>query len=171
MAGMDHSQMGGDQHGSHGQMQHGQPQAGGHGGMHHGQAPTEQRHSGSMNQGMMQMHMRMMQDSVIHRRVMQDSAMHRMMMEHMQQMPVEERARMHQMMHGAEHGLLTTSAEERRQAVEFMVRLLSDPQVEARIHSDPELHRMWSDPEVQARLKELRQQQPAKPAPSPNHKH
>ncbi len=52
------------------------------------------------------------------------------------------------------------STEERRQAVEFMVRLLSDPQVEARIHSDPELHRMWSDQEVQARLKALRQQQP-----------
>ncbi len=65
------------------------------------------------------------------------------------------------------------SAEERRQAVEFMVRLLSDPQVEARIHSDPELHRMWSDPEVQARLKALRQQNPAqsRPAPSPNHQH
>jgi hypothetical protein len=51
--------------------------------------------------------------------------------------------------------------EERRQAVEFLVRLFSDPAVEARIHADPELHRLWSDPDVQRRLIELRRTQPA----------
>jgi hypothetical protein len=67
----------------------------------------------------------------------------------------------------------SANAEERMRAVEFMVRLLSDPQVEARVHSDPELHRMWSDPDVQARLRELRQSQPvpARPAPSTQHRH
>lgn len=51
--------------------------------------------------------------------------------------------------------------EERRQAIEFLVRLFSDPAVEGRIHADPELHRMWSDPDVQQRLRELRRAQPA----------
>ena len=57
--------------------------------------------------------------------------------------------------------------EERRQAIEFAVRLLSDPAVEARIHSDPELHKLWSDPEVQRRLSELRRAQPQRPTPPP----
>ena len=57
--------------------------------------------------------------------------------------------------------------EERRQAIEFAVRLLSDPAVEARIHSDPELHKLWSDPEVQRRLTELRRAQPQRPTPPP----
>ena len=55
--------------------------------------------------------------------------------------------------------------EERRQAIEFAVRLLSDPMVEARIHSDPELHKLWSDPEVQRRLAELRRTQPPQGPP------
>lgn len=57
--------------------------------------------------------------------------------------------------------------EERRQAIEFAVRLLSDPAVEARIHSDPELHKLWSDPEVQRRLTELRRAQTQRPPPAP----
>lgn len=71
--------------------------------------------------------------------------------------------------------------EERRQAIEFIVRLLSDPSVAARIHADPELHRLWSDPDVQRRLLELRgarpgptpqpQQRPAQPPPPPAHRH
>ena len=57
-------------------------------------------------------------------------------------------------------------SEERRQAIEFAVRLLSDPSVEARIHTDPELHKLWSDPEVQRRLTELRGTQPPSPTPA-----
>lgn len=53
-------------------------------------------------------------------------------------------------------GGANVSAEDRRRATEFIVRLLSDPAVEGRIHSDPELHRLWSDPDVQRRLAELR---------------
>lgn len=75
--------------------------------------------------------------------------------------------------------------EERKQAVEFIVRLLSDPSVAARIHGDPELHALWSDPDVQRRLSELRSLQPAPsqarqprpnrqappPPPPPTHRH
>lgn len=62
------------------------------------------------------------------------------------------------------------SAEDRARAVEFIVRLFSDPAVEARIHNDPELHRLWADPEVQRRLAELRAARSAprqQPAPTP----
>lgn len=48
------------------------------------------------------------------------------------------------------------SDEERRLREDFLILLLSDPSVEARIHADPRLHRLWSDPEVQRRLQELR---------------
>jgi hypothetical protein len=41
-------------------------------------------------------------------------------------------------------------------AMEFIVRLLADPQVEARIHADPELHRLWADPQVQHHLQMMR---------------
>jgi hypothetical protein len=42
-------------------------------------------------------------------------------------------------------------------AMEFIVRLLADPQVEARIHADPTLHEIWMDPEVQRHLQMMRQ--------------
>jgi hypothetical protein len=68
--------------------------------------------------------------------------------------------------HGAMHG--GASAADSAQALDFVVRLLSDPQVEARIHSDPRLHQLWSDPQVQRRLAELRRSRPAAPEP---HRH
>ncbi len=45
---------------------------------------------------------------------------------------------------------------ERQQAMEFIVRLLSDPQIEARIHANPRLHQLWADPEVQRHLQMMR---------------
>jgi hypothetical protein len=42
-------------------------------------------------------------------------------------------------------------------ALELLVRLLADPQVEARVHADPALHRLWSDAAVQAALRRLRE--------------
>jgi hypothetical protein len=42
-------------------------------------------------------------------------------------------------------------------AMEFIVRLLADPQVEARIHADPRLHETWARPAVQQYLQRLRQ--------------
>ena len=58
----------------------------------------------------------------------------------------------------------------RREAIDFAVRLLSDPAVEARVQSDPELRKLWSDPDVQRRLAELRRTPPVRsgsPRPSP----
>ena len=94
MAGMDHSQMPGMQHGDH--AQHGQQGHEGH------TMPGAQAQSAMDAHGMMEMHHRMMTDPVIRQRVMQDTTMHRMMMEHMQHMPAEDRARMHEIMHGGE---------------------------------------------------------------------
>jgi hypothetical protein len=52
---------------------------------------------------------------------------------------------------------------EMHRAMEFIVRLLSDPQVEARIHADPRLHRLWEDPELQRHLEMMRQMHPPGP--------
>ena len=41
-------------------------------------------------------------------------------------------------------------------AIVFSARLLSDAEVAARVHTDPERHRLWSDPAVQSRLELLR---------------
>jgi hypothetical protein len=41
--------------------------------------------------------------------------------------------------------------------MEFIVRLLADPQVEARIHADPRLHEIWSRPAVQQYLQMIRE--------------
>lgn len=61
----------------------------------------------------------------------------------------------------------TASPDDRRRAIEFIVRLFADPAVEARIHNDPELHRLWSDPDVQRRLAELRANRTVTPPPPP----
>jgi hypothetical protein len=42
-------------------------------------------------------------------------------------------------------------------AMEFIVRLLADPRVEARIHADPRMHEIWSRPAVQEYLRMIRQ--------------
>jgi hypothetical protein len=46
---------------------------------------------------------------------------------------------------------------EMHRAMEFVVRLLADPQVEARIHADPRLHEIWSRPAVQEHLRMIRE--------------
>lgn len=50
------------------------------------------------------------------------------------------------------------TAEERAAAIDFAVRLLSDPAIQSRIHSSPELHKMWSEPAVQQRLDALKRE-------------
>jgi hypothetical protein len=175
----------------HGAMQPGQTTQGaapqGHAGMQHGNtagAPPQMQgmdHSAMPAQGvqgegemrgmqhagaapdmalMMEMHERMMADPVIRERVATDPVLQQMM------------ARMHggQGMQGMDHGSMPAAAADSAQALDFVVRLLSDPEVEARIHSDPRLHQLWSDPEVQRRLAELRRGQTATPAPQ-QHQH
>ncbi|MFL5537532.1 MAG: hypothetical protein ACJ8J0_00985 [Longimicrobiaceae bacterium] len=160
MPGMNHAGMQGMQHDSAGMagMQHGAMA-----GMQHDSAgmPGMQHGSGAMTmQRMMEIHERMMADPVIRERVASDPELQRMM------------AEMHGAggMQGMDHGAVSGAAADSAQAVDFVVRLLSDPQVAARVHADPELHRLWSDPEVQRRLAELRRGQPVAPV-SPEHKH
>jgi hypothetical protein len=103
---------------------------------------------------MQELHDRMMADPVIRARVHADPELHRMM----------------EALHGgasggAERG--AAAASDGARALEFVLRLLSDPEVEARIHADPRLHQLWSDPDVQRRLAELR----ARPAAAPAHQH
>ena len=103
------------------------------------------------------LHDRLMADPVIHERIRADTATHRLMMEVMGEGGMD---------HGAMPGAATTEAE-RARALDFIARMLANPRIEARIHSDPELHRLWSDPEVQRRLRELREGASATPAPPP----
>ena len=106
---------------------------------------------------MMELHERLMADPVIRARIAADPELQRAIAE----------------MHGGAgtgHGAMPgAAASDSAQALDFVVRLLSDPEVEARIHTDPRLHQLWSDPEVQRRLAELRGTRPT-PAPAP-HRH
>ena len=129
-------------------------------GMDH--AGTPQAPSDSL---LMAIHQRMMSDPVIRERVATDPVLQRMLgglpavagggmagMDH-QGMPGMAAAPTSPTAAGT---MLGGTPEERRLAIEFIVRLLSDPAVEGRIHTTPELHALWSDPEVQRRLAELR---------------
>ncbi|HEY0995688.1 MAG TPA: hypothetical protein VGD77_06845 [Gemmatimonadaceae bacterium] len=108
-------------------------------------------------------HRRMLADPVVQERVATDPVLQRMLA---QLGPLAGTAEMPGHAGMPEMTMAPTAmSEERRQAVEFIVRLLSDPTVESRIHSDPELHRLWSDPAVRKRLNELRQSQQARPVP------
>jgi hypothetical protein len=62
----------------------------------------------------------------------------------------------------AQHGMTS----EMHQAMEFVLRLLADPQVDARIHANPGLHQLWADPEVQRHLQMMRQMHGV---PAPGH--
>lgn len=108
---------------------------------------------------MMEMHRRMMADPVIRERVESQPELRRLMEE------MHGKGGMEGMDHGAMQG--SGAASDTAQALEFVVRLLADPQVEARIHADPRLHQLWIDPEVQRRLAELR----ARPAAAEPHQH
>ena len=156
----------------HAAMGHGQPApapaAQDHAAMGHGQAaPTPAGPACGMAAGMdcphmrsmMEMHRRMMADPVIRARVESQPELRRLME------AMHGESGMEGMNHGAMQG--TGAASDTAQALEFVVRLLADPQVEARIHADPRLHQLWSDPEVQRRLAELR----ARPAAAEPHQH
>lgn len=178
-------------HGSHGAAQghagaqHGATAAQGHAGMQHGTTATQGNeqgvaggqtdhasHSGATQQGatpsssanveqMMKIHERMMADPVIRERAASDPELQRMM-QGMHGAPASR---------GATHEAASATPSDSAQAIDFAVRLLSDPEVEARVHADPRLHQLWSDPEVQRRLAELRRQRGVKPAPMQQHQH
>lgn len=147
-----------------------------HGDMPQGQATLEQ---------MMEIYNRMMADPVIRERAASDPTLQRLLtdaklapggMPGMPGMPGMQHD-MPGMRPDSTHAMSMTPAtaaammsgtpEERKRAIEFIVRLLSDPAVEARIHSYPELHVLWSDPEVQRRLTDLKKTTPRPPGGSP----
>jgi hypothetical protein len=158
MAGMGHGA--GAQGATHTGTQHG-VSSGGHAGENHAPQPAhtaETTGSAPDVQRMMMIHERMMADPVIRERVASDPELQRIM----------------RGMNGASapdsaHG--SAAASDSARAIDFAVRLLSDPEVEARVHADPRLHRLWSDPEVQRRLAELRRQRGVKSAPAQQHQH
>lgn len=123
-------------------------------------------------EALLAIHQRMMSDPVIRERVATDPALQKMMQSAgldstmaMGAMPGMDHSSMPGMTMTPEAaaGMLRGTAEQRAKALDFVVRLLSDPAVEARIHTSPELHMLWSDPEVQKRLNELKRKPPVKP--------
>ena len=120
-------------------------------------------------QQMMQMHERMMSDPVIRERMMTDPVLQRMLREMANMMQPMQPGQPMPM--GAD-GMGMADTADQEQAVDFIVRLLSDPAVAARVQTDPDLRRLWSDPRVQARLRVLRQTQPQQPGVPPSqHQH
>ncbi|HYW12743.1 MAG TPA: hypothetical protein VE871_12335 [Longimicrobium sp.] len=173
----------------HASMGHAQPApqapATDHAGMQHGTAPAAPSPAAGMDHGahgqtgadrglqgrtptaadsawMRRMHDQLMADPVIRARVHADPELHRLM----ESLHGGDSAGEHEE-HGEHSAPDATMAADHAQALDFVVRLLSDPEVEARIHTDPRLHQLWSDPEVQRRLAELR----ARPAAAPPHQH
>jgi hypothetical protein len=61
---------------------------------------------------------------------------------------------------------------EMHRAMEFIVRLLADPQVDSRIHATPRLHQLWADPAVQRHLEMMRRMHaPTEPVVPPAQQH
>jgi hypothetical protein len=94
-----------------------------------------------------ELHDGMMEDAAIRVRVDADTALRRTMAE----------------AHGegghADHAAHGATMDDAR-LLAAVARLLADPRIEARVHADPQLHRLWSHPEVQRRLAEARRAQP-----------
>jgi hypothetical protein len=132
-------------------------------------------------QRMMQLHERMMADPVIRERIATDPVLQRMMaeMHGAGGMPMHgghagDAGHAGHAGHGgtaghaghAGHAAAGAAAAAppaldpaAQQVMEFVVRLLANPQIEARIHADPRLHALWSDPEVQRALQLMRARQ------------
>jgi hypothetical protein len=143
MAGMDHSRMPhdhaqpADAHADHAMPEApAQPHPEGH-------AMPDRQLDEAAVQRLLAIHERMLADPVIRERVATDPVLQQMLNE-LRAMPA--------MGHDA-HGEMDS---EMHQVMEFIMRLLSDPGIEARIHADPRLHQLWADPEVQNLLEMMR---------------
>jgi hypothetical protein len=101
---------------------------------------------------MQEIYTRLMADPVIRERVANDSVLQRLMQRLPHGMPAET------MDVHAGHRPDSAGADtgDARRTMELVTLLLSDPQIEARVHADPRLHRLWSDPDVQRCLETVR---------------
>jgi hypothetical protein len=98
-----------------------------------------------MHSQIMKIHERMMADPVIKERVSSDPVLQKMMSD------MHATGGMH------DGGMAAPPSDAQgRTVMEFVTRLLSDPAVEARIHSDPQAHQLWSDPAVQQCIKAMK---------------
>ena len=102
---------------------------------------------------MMAMHERMLADPVIRERMATDPVLLRMMQDMTGMGTMPGMGAMQGMAMPAPDSL---APEDRARAIDFVVRLLSDPMVERRLRDDPALRQIWSDPALQRRLEELR---------------
>jgi hypothetical protein len=66
---------------------------------------------------------------------------------------------------------MTGMTPELHRALDFVARLLADPQVDARIHADPRLHQIWARPAVQQYLRMLREMHGGGATPPEPHRH
>lgn len=188
MAGMDHSAM---EHGRTPGMEHDQHAAPPAADSAQPQRHEEHEPPGEMTpHGMMDgehmrlmhdFHLRVMADSVIRQRIMSDTTLHRMMMEMMEHMPADAREEMMHRMHGpgADAGS-ASGAVMSPPAMDLLLRLLSDEDIEARVRQDPQLRSLLEDEAVVACLARLRELQAEgrplpsacpRPTASPAHRH
>ena len=153
---MDHGAMPGMGGGDMPGMDHGAMPGMGGGdmpGMDHGAMPGM---GGGAMAEMHAIHERMMADPVIRERIASDPVLREMMRAHMQSSPDSADAHAGHDMSAQPAAPAQPAEAAARAAMEFVTLLLSDPQVESRIHTDPEMHRLWSDPAVQRCLETMR---------------
>jgi hypothetical protein len=113
-------------------------------------------HAAMMDSGqvqvMQEIYMRMMADPVIRERVAADTVLQQLM----QRMPEGMMGDTTALHAGHRADSAAADTPEARRAMEFVMLLLSNPQIEARVHADERLHRLWSDPDVQRCLETMR---------------
>jgi hypothetical protein len=150
-------QMHGEEH-QHGRMQHGQ--------MDHG-AMQDMMQDPGMHRAMALV-VRLLDDEVVQQRIHSVHAFHEAWedpavqrhIQHMRQMHGGEHAH-HQREHPPEHmremrqRMMQDPGMHRTMA--FVVQLLDDAEVQARIHAVPEYHQAWEDPAVQRHLEHMRE--------------
>ena len=131
---------------------------------------------GMTAEGMMVMHQRMLADPVIRERMATDPMLRHVlvgmpmeMQKDMQGMSAmqDDSPAMAMQHDGMPMSGVASTAPAYEGAIQFMIRLLTDASVQARIVAQEDLRRMWTDPEVQHRLAELAKRsaawQPAAP--------
>ena len=135
---------------------------------------------GMTAEGMMAMHQRMLADPVIRERMATDPMLRHMlagipmkMHEDMQGISAiqDESSAMGMQHDGMPMSGVESTAPAYEGAIQFMIRLLTDASVQARIVAREDLRRMWTDPQVQHRLAELAKRSAAGQTTAPQQHH